>query len=103
MDRAQKAELVTTLNSVFSNAGSVVVAHNLGLTVAQMTDLRVRMSQEGATLKVAKNRLAKLALEGTDAEGIKDMFTGPTTIAFSDDPVAAPKVIAKFAKEFINA
>ncbi len=99
MDRAQKAELVTTLNSVFSNAGSVVVAHNLGLTVAQMTDLRVQMSQEGASLKVAKNRLAKLALEGTDAEGIKEMFVGPTTIAYSEDPIAAPKVVAKFAKE----
>ena len=99
MDRAQKAELVTTLNSVFSNAGCVVVAHNLGLTVAQMTDLRVRMSQEGASLKVAKNRLAKLALEGTDAEGIKEMFVGPTTIAYSDDPISAPKVVAKFAKD----
>lgn len=99
MDRAQKAELVTALNSVFTNAGCVVVAHNLGLTVAQMTDLRVQMSQEGATLKVAKNRLVKLALEGTDAEGIKDLFSGPTTIAYSDDPVAAPKVVAKFAKD----
>ena len=99
MDRAQKQELVATLNTVFTNAGSVVVTHNLGLTVAQMTDLRVQMSQEGATLKVAKNRLAKLALEGTDAEGIKDMFTGPTAIAYSDDPVAAPKVVAKFAKD----
>ncbi len=99
MDRAQKKELVATLNTVFANAGSVVVTHNLGLTVAQMTDLRVQMSNEGATLKVAKNRLAKLALEGTDAEGIKDMFTGPTAIAYSDDPVAAPKVVAKFAKD----
>ena len=99
MDRAQKAELVTALNSVFANAGCVVVAHNLGLTVAQMTDLRVQMSNEGATLKVAKNRLAKLALEGTDVEGIKDMFTGPTAIAYSDDPIAAPKVVAKFAKD----
>ena len=99
MDRAQKKELVATLNTVFTNAGCVVVAHNLGLTVAQMTDLRVQMSKEGATLKVAKNRLAKLALEGTDAEGIKDMFTGPTAIAYSEDPVAAPKVVAKFAKD----
>ena len=100
MDRAQKAELVTTLNSVFKeNAGSIVVAHNLGLTVAQMTDLRVQMAQEGATLKVAKNRLVKLALDGTDAEGIKDLFSGPTAIAYSDDPVAAPKVASKFAKD----
>ncbi|MEM8647716.1 MAG: 50S ribosomal protein L10, partial [Pseudomonadota bacterium] len=99
MDRAQKKELVATLNTVFTNAGCVVVTHNLGLTVAQMTDLRVQMSKEGATLKVAKNRLAKLALEGTDAEGIKDMFTGPVAIAYSEDPVAAPKVVAKFAKD----
>ncbi|MEM7429309.1 MAG: 50S ribosomal protein L10 [Pseudomonadota bacterium] len=100
MDRAQKTELVATLNSVFKqNTGSIIVAHNLGLTVAQITDLRVRMAQEGATLKVAKNRLVRLALDGTDAEGIKELFTGPTTIAYSDDPVAAPKVVAKFAKE----
>ncbi len=100
MDRAQKSELVATLNGVFSqNAGSIVVAHNLGLTVSQMTDLRLKMAEEGATLKVAKNRLVKLALDGTDAEGIKDLFTGPTAIAYSDDPVAAPKVAAKFAKD----
>ncbi len=100
MDRAQKSELVTTLNSVFSqNTGSIVVAHNLGLTVAQMTDLRFRMAEEGATLKVAKNRLVKLALDGTDAEGIKDLFSGPTAIAYSDNPVAAPKVAARFAMD----
>ncbi len=100
MDRARKTELVATLHDVFSkNAGSFVVAHNLGLTVAQITDLRLRMVQEGATLKVAKNRLVKLALDGTDAEGVKDLFVGPTTIAYSDDPVAAPKVAANFAKE----
>ncbi len=100
MDRAKKSELVATLNSVFSkNAGSFVVAHNLGLTVAQITDLRLQMAQEGATLKVAKNRLVKLAIDGTDAEGVKELFVGPTTIAYSDDPVAAPKVAAKFAKK----
>ena len=99
MDRAQKKELVATLNSTFKDVGTVVVTHNLGLTVAQMTDLRVRMAQEGASLKVAKNRLVKLALEGTEAELIKDLFVGPTVIAYSDDPVSAPKVVAKFAKE----
>jgi large subunit ribosomal protein L10 len=98
VDRAEKAELVSTLNQVFSSTGVVVVAHYSGLTVAQMTALRGRMRDAGASLKVAKNRLAKLALKGTDAEGISDLFQGPTVIAYSDDPVAAPKVAAEFAK-----
>ena len=66
MDRAEKRELVTDLNEVFSNAGSVVVAHYAGLTVAQMNDLRSKMRAAGGTVKVAKNRLAKIALQGTD-------------------------------------
>ncbi|MGI9482320.1 MAG: 50S ribosomal protein L10 [Hyphomicrobiales bacterium] len=99
MDRAQKEELVATMHSTLKDVGTVVVTHNLGLTVAQMTDLRHRMSEEGASLKVAKNRLVKLALEGTDVEGIKDLFTGPTVIAYSDDPVSAAKVVSKYAKE----
>ena len=98
MDRAQKKELVTTLNSVFKETGVVVVAHNLGLTVPQMNDLRAKMAEAGGATKVAKNRLAKLALEGTDAAGIADLFAGPTMVSYSDDPVAAPKVIATFAK-----
>ena len=76
----------------------MVVAHYSGLTVAQMTALRGRMKGAGASLKVAKNRLVKLALKGTDAERISDLFQGPTVIAYSDDPVAAPKVAAEFAK-----
>ena len=76
----------------------MVVAHYSGLTVAQMTALRGRMKDAGASLKVAKNRLVKLALKGTDAEHISDLFQGPTVIAYSDDPVAAPKVAAEFAK-----
>lgn len=99
MDRARKQELVTSLNSTFKNVGTVVVTHNLGLTVSQMTDLRIRMAEEGASLKVAKNRLVKLAVEGTDAEAIKDMFTGPTVLAYSEDPISAAKVVSKFAKE----
>ena len=99
MDRTQKEAVVATLNQVFSNTGVVVVTHYKGMTVAQMTDLRVRMSEAGANFKVVKNRLVKLALEGTDAAEIKDLFSGPTAIAFSDDPVAAPKVAAGFAKE----
>lgn len=102
MDRAQKTELVATLNQVFQNAGVVVVAHYAGLNVKQMTELRGEMKQAGATVKVAKNRLVKLALPGTPPEGISDLFTGPTVIAYSDDPVAAPKVAMKFAKDNEN-
>jgi large subunit ribosomal protein L10 len=98
VDRAQKSELVTTLNTVFKETGVVVVTHNLGLTVPQMNTLRSKMAEAGGSTKVAKNRLAKLALEGTDAAGIADLFTGPTMVSYSGDPVAAPKVIADFAK-----
>jgi len=98
VDRAEKKELVATLNKVFSDAAVVVVSHNKGITVSQMNDLRARMAKAGATVKVAKNRLAMLALEGTGAEGIKDLFKGPTMIAYSSDPVVAPKIAAEFAK-----
>jgi large subunit ribosomal protein L10 len=90
--------LVSSLNQVFSSTGVVVVAHYSGLSVAQMTALRGRMRSAGASLKVAKNRLAKLALKGTDVEHISGLFQGPTVIAYSDDPVAAPKVASEFAK-----
>ena len=90
MDRAEKKELVTTLHQVFSTTTVIVVAHNKGLTVNQVNDLRGRMLQAGASVKVAKNRLAKLALDGTDAAGIKDLFAGPTIVAFAADPVSAP-------------
>ena len=98
MERAEKTELVASLNTVFKNAGVVVVAHNKGLTVNQVNDLRNKMSQAGATVKVAKNSLAKLALVGTNAAGMSNLFTGPTMLAYADDPVAAPKVAADFAK-----
>ena len=98
MERAEKTELVATLNAVFKSTGVIVVAHNKGLTVNQVNDLRGKMSLAGATIKVAKNRLAMLALDGTDANGIKDLFKGPTMIAYAKDPVSAPKVAADFAK-----
>lgn len=98
VDRAEKKTLVATLNTVFKETGVVVVTHNLGLTVPQVNDLRKKMAEAGGATKVAKNRLAKLALEGTDAAGIADLFTGPTMLSYSDDPVAAPKIIANFAK-----
>ena len=98
MDRAEKRELVTGLNEAFSSAGSVVVAHYAGITVAQMNDLRSKMRAAGGTVKVAKNRLAKIALQGTDSERMQVLFKGQTLIAYSDDPVAAPKVASDFAK-----
>jgi large subunit ribosomal protein L10 len=98
VERAEKTELVATLNKVFNDAGVVVVSHNMGITVAQMNDLRAKMAEAGASVKVAKNRLAMLALAGTDAEGIKGLFKGPTMIAYSSDPVTAPKIAADFAK-----
>ena len=98
MDRAAKKELVTTLNGVFKDTRVVVVAHYSGLTVPQMQNLRKQMKQAGAQVRVAKNRLAKIALEGTDAAVIVPLLKGPTLIAYSGDPVAAPKVAADFAK-----
>ncbi len=98
MDRAAKKEQVTALNGVFKDSNVVVVAHYSGLTVAQMQTLRKQMKQAGASVKVAKNRLAKIALEGTDVASIAPLLKGPTLIAFSSDPVAAPKVAIDFAK-----
>ncbi|MFG1201159.1 50S ribosomal protein L10 [Xanthobacter aminoxidans] len=98
MDRAEKQELVTTLTDVFKSTSVVVVAHYSGLTVAQMSKLRRQMKAEGATVKVAKNRLAKIALEGSDVAHVASLLKGPTVIAYSDDPVAAPKVAVEFAK-----
>ena len=98
MDRSQKTDSVAQLNDVFKEAGVVVVTRNLGLTVAQSTDLRSKMREAGASYQVAKNRLAKLALDGTDYTGIADHLTGPTALAYSEDPVAAAKVAVEFAK-----
>ena len=98
MDRSQKADAVAQLNAVFNEAGVVVVTRNLGLSVAQSTDLRQKMREAGGTYKVAKNRLAKLALKDTDYAGIADFLTGPTALGYSEDPVAAAKVVVDFAK-----
>ena len=98
MDRSQKAESVASLNAVFSEVGVVVIARNLGLTVAQSTALRGKIRDAGASYKVAKNSLARLAIKDTDYAGIGDMLTGPTAIASSVDPVAAAKAVVDFAK-----
>lgn len=98
MDRAEKRELVTDLNGVFQTSGSVVVAHYAGITVAQMNDLRTKMRAAGGSVKVAKNRLARIALQGTESETIVDLFKGQTLIAYSEDPITAPKIASDFAK-----
>ena len=98
MERAEKSEMVASLNQVFKNTGTVIVAQYTGLTVADMTSLRGRMRAAGGGVKVAKNRLVKLALQGTDVAHIADLFKGPTVIAYSSDAVAAAKVSVDFAK-----
>jgi large subunit ribosomal protein L10 len=98
MDRAQKSELVAELKQTFNETSVVVITRNLGMTVAQSTDLRNRMRDAGARYKVAKNTLALIAVEGTTYAPISDMLTGPTALATSTDPVAAAKVAVDFAK-----
>ncbi|HEY4545937.1 MAG TPA: 50S ribosomal protein L10 [Pedomonas sp.] len=98
MDRVQKKEMVSALNATFSETSVVVVTRNLGLTVAQVNDLRRKMQAAGATFKVAKNRLARIAAEGTPYSSISPLLTGPTALSTSIDPVAAAKVVVDFAK-----
>jgi len=98
MDRAQKSEQIAGLAKTLSETSVVVVTRNHGLTVAQVTDLRNRMRKAGASFKVTKNRLARIALEGTPYQPIGDLLTGPTAFATSADPVAAAKVAVEFAK-----
>jgi len=98
MDRKEKSEVVTALNASLQQMGVVVITRNLGMTVAQSTDLRQKMRDAGAAFRVTKNRLAKIAIEGTDYAGIADMLTGPVGLAISTDPVAAAKVAVNFAK-----
>lgn len=98
MERAAKKQAIDDLNGVFKDTSVAVVAHYSGLTVAQMQVLRRQMKQAGAAVKVSKNRLAKIALEGTDVVSIAPLLKGPTVIATSKDPVAAPKVAIEFAK-----
>ena len=98
MDRSQKADLVDQLKHIFTETSVVVVTRNLGLTVAQSTDLRLKMRDAGAQFKVAKNRLALIALEGSRYQPIGELLKGPTALATSTDPVAAAKIAVDFAK-----
>lgn len=99
MDRAQKEAVVEELGQIFASSGVVVVAHYAGLTVAEMQVLRAKMRDAGGAVRVAKNKLAKIALEGTPAVGIGSLLTGMTVLAYSEDPVAAAKVAIGFAKD----
>ncbi len=98
MDRTEKHAFVASLATVFAETSMVVVTQNKGLTVADVTNLRRRMREAGATYKVAKNRLAILALDGTRFDGIKPMLIGPTALAWSQDPVAVAKTAVEFAR-----
>jgi large subunit ribosomal protein L10 len=98
MDRDQKSAAVAELNRTFSESGVVVITRNLGLTVTQATALRVKMRDAGASYKVAKNRLARIAAEGTAYTSLSDLLTGPTALSSSKDPVAAAKAVVEFAK-----
>jgi large subunit ribosomal protein L10 len=99
VDRAQKEQLVEELGHIFESSGVVVVAHYEGLTVAEMQDLRARAREADASVRVAKNKLAKIALEGKPCASIADYLTGMTVLTYSEDPVAAAKVAQGFAKD----
>jgi len=98
VDRTEKAELVTEYRQLFQDSALVVVTHYAGMTVKEMTDFRGQLRKAGANYKVSKNRLTRLALEETNFKGIADLFTGPTGIAFSVDPIAAAKTAVNYAK-----
>lgn len=99
MNREQKSELVQSLHGVFANTSLVVLTHYTGLSVAEMTDLRTKVRAEGASFKVTKNRLTRIALDGTEFGGLAASFKGPTAIAYSNDPVAAAKATVEYAKK----
>lgn len=98
MDRTQKRDFIASLAQVFADTSFVLVAQNKGLTVADVSELRRRMRAAGANYKVAKNRLAMLALDGTRFDGVSHLLKGPTALAWSRDPVAVAKTAVEFAK-----
>jgi large subunit ribosomal protein L10 len=99
VNRTEKEELVAEMREMFANSSTVVVSHYSGLTVAQLEELRGKMREAGAGFKVTKNRLTRLALADSKFEGLSDLMTGPTAIAYSEDPVAAAKATMEFAKK----
>lgn len=98
MERAAKRELVTSLRDVLKDTGVVVVAHNAGMVAAQSAEFRKRVREAGGSVKVVKNRLAKLAIKDTDVAGIEPLLTGPTILAYSKDPITAAKITVEYAK-----
>lgn len=98
MNREEKSELLNMMHEVFSNAESVVVTEYLGLTVAEADELRNKVRDAGASLRVTKNRITRLALKGTKFEGLTDMFKGPVAMAYASDPISACKACVEFAK-----
>ena len=99
MNREEKSELLAELNGIFNGAESVVVAEYIGLTVAEAEELRKKIREAGASLRVTKNRIARLALKDTKFEGLTDLFKGPVAMAYANDPIAACKACVQFAKE----
>lgn len=99
MDRTEKAEMVKVLEGIFDSSGSVVMAEYSGMTVAEMTELRAKLREKGATIRVVKNRLAKIAMKGKPFEAAGDLFKGPVAIAYGEDMISAPKVAVEFAKD----
>ena len=99
MKREEKQQMIGALSDVFKKAKLVVVVHNNGLTMDQTTALRKAIREDGASYKVAKNRLAKLALAGTPCESLADFLKGPTGIAYSEDEIAASRAVVKMAKD----
>ena len=99
MDRTEKAEMIKVLEGIFDNSGSVVMAEYSGMTVVEMTELRAKLREHGAKIRVVKNRLAKIALKGKSFEAAGSMLTGPVAIAYAEDMISAPKVVVEFAKD----
>jgi large subunit ribosomal protein L10 len=99
MDRTQKEEQVKEITEIFDGSGSVVMAEYSGMTVAEMNELRTKLREHGATVRVVKNRLAKIAMKGKSFEAAGDMFKGPVAIAYAEDMISAPKVAVEFAKD----
>jgi large subunit ribosomal protein L10 len=99
MDRKEKKEQIDILEGIFDVSGSVVMAEYSGMTVAELTDLRAQLRESGATIRVVKNRLAKIALKGKPGEGVAELFKGPVAIAYAEDMISAPKVAVTFAKD----
>jgi large subunit ribosomal protein L10 len=98
VERAEKREFVANLQEAFTSAGAIVVAHYTGLAVSEISAFRAKVRESGGTVKVAKNRLAKIALQGTEVEHMSDLFRGQTLVVYSADPIAAPKAAVDFAK-----